>query len=253
MLNEPSLCNSCNRGCTGAWTWPCMGFTWERAQELIRRYQNAISWCTETQPTASFLLFGFCVSIGSVFVVIQPFYLRNLEFVHFKGKQKNNIEALNFGLMPPSTACQLFPGLIEAPSWRPGPDSAAAQGRIFIVQTLFEYEHTKNNLEVICCRGTSSHHFKLMTSYVTQPKSTHISSLYLQVSKWSCWFRQIINLCLPVKQACSGAVPSRALNAGSQITLPGPVVWKISQTPWYLFRFMNSDWQKSTATVVRIN
>lgn len=94
---------------------------------------------------------------------------------------------------------------------------------------------------------------KLMTSYVTQPSSTHISSLYLRVSKWSCWFRQIINLCLLVKQACSGAVPSLMLTAGSQMTLPAPVLWKISQTTWYLIRFMNSGWQKSTAAVVRMN
>lgn len=39
-----------------------------------------------------FFLFGFCVLIGS-FVVIQPFHL---DFINFKGKQKNNVQVLTF-------------------------------------------------------------------------------------------------------------------------------------------------------------
>lgn len=38
-----------------------------RQKGLIARYQNATSTCSETQPAAAFLLFGFCVLIGLFF------------------------------------------------------------------------------------------------------------------------------------------------------------------------------------------
>lgn len=243
------------QGCTGAWIWPCMGFTWERAQELITRYQNAISWCTETQPTASFLLFSFCILIGSVFVVVQPFYLRNLDFVHFKGKQKNNMQVFTcwFNTTINSMSAILRSDRGAVMKTRPWFHCGSKED-IYGANTIWIWTHIKQSW----CHLLQRLFLPQLLTYdflcdIAQKYCTHISSLYLQVSKWSCWFRQIINLCLLVKQACSGAVPSFTLTAGSQITVPVTVVWKISQTTWYLFRFMNSHWQKSTATVVKMN
>lgn len=77
-----------NGRCVGAWSLTMYGV-------YMRQGKKGWLRVIETQPRDAAtlsqpLLFGFCVLIGLFFLLIQPcFYLRNLELVDFKRKQKN--------------------------------------------------------------------------------------------------------------------------------------------------------------------